>query len=543
MQPLDRAAMVARLGAETFDLAVIGGGINGAAIARDAALRGLRVALVDKGDFAGATSSRSSKLIHGGLRYLPQGHIRMVYQALRERERLRHLTAPHLVHPIRFLMPFYRGQRPGRLALVAGLTLYDWMAWTPRAERRDLMTAAHLRAIEPGLRAEGMGGGASYTDAWGDDARLTLENLLDAAYHGAAVVNYAAVEGFGRSGSTLSGIALRDQERDTSIELRARLIVNAAGPWVDELRLMDDPGTTPSVRLTKGVHLVIDSERLPVRNALVLTDHGGRIVFVMPRGRYVLIGTTDTDFAGDRDRPAVATEDIEYLLAVVADALPDFALNANDVIASFAGLRALPHPGGGRRPSSVPREEVILESAAGLITVAGGKLTTHRAIAEQVIDRVAARLGIHTRSCVTPITPLPGARPCAEGQAKLESLPTLVCDLLRNRYGTRAGIVAQIVGENAALARPLSSDASAIGAEVIFVVRYELAQSVADFLVRRTAMTWRAPHAAIAAAPAVARLMATELGWSPAREADELDRFKHQSESTIRPRPEITESL
>src|SRR5258708_590987 len=269
--------MVARLGAETFDIAIIGGGINGAAIARDAALRGLRVALVDKGDFAGATSSRSSKLIHGGLRYLPQGQLRMGYQALGERERLRYITAPHLVRPLRFLMPFYRGRRPGRLALVAGLSLYDWMAWTPRAERRHLMTAARLQAIEPGLRAAGMGGGASYTDAWGDDARITLENALDAAYHGAAIANYVAVEGFTRYGSMLTGIALRDRESATPIEVRTRLVVNAAGPWVDDMRLMDDPGVTPSVRLTKGVHLVIERGRLPVRNALVLTDHAGRI--------------------------------------------------------------------------------------------------------------------------------------------------------------------------------------------------------------------------------------------------------------------------
>jgi glycerol-3-phosphate dehydrogenase len=271
-----------------------------------------------------------------------------------------------------------------------------------------------------------------------------------------------------------------------------------------------------------------------------LTDHGGRIIFVMPRGRYVLIGTTDTDFVGDRDEPTVATEDIEYLLGIVEDALPDFGLNATDVAASFAGLRALPHTGGDRRPSSVPREEVILESSSGLITVAGGKLTTHRAIAEQVIDRVVARLGLQARPCVTPTTPLPGARPCTEGQAKLESLPQSVCDLLRSRYGTRAGIIAQLAGDNATLGRPLGADA--IEAEVIFAVRYELARSVADFLVRRTAMTWRAPRAAIAAVPAVAHLMANELGWPPEREIEEIDQFKRRSENTIRPRPEITES-
>ena len=525
---LDRAAMVARLGAETFDLAIIGGGINGAAIARDAALRGLRVALVDKGDFAGATSSRSSKLIHGGLRYLPQGQIRLVYQALRERERLRHLTAPHLVHPLRFQMPFYRGRRPGRLALIAGLTLYDWMAWTPRAETRHLMTAAHVQAIEPGLRAEGMGGGATYTDGWGDDARITIENLLDAAYHGAAIVNYAAVEGLLRAGSSLGGIALRDLESATTLELRARCVINAAGSWIDDLRRMDDPASAPSVRLTKGVHLVIDHDRLPVRNALVLTDRSGRIVFVMPYGDHVLIGTTDTDYAGDRDHLTIATDEIEYLLGVVEDALPDFRLKAADVIGGFAGLRALPLNGNGRRPSAVPRDEIILEGASGLITVAGGKLTTHRAIAEHVVDRAILRMGIGASRSTTAMTPLPGARASTASEAALNALPQLARAILANRYGARARSVAQIVGHDPALARPLSSEAPAIGAEVLFAVRYELARSVTDFLTRRTAMTWRAPLAAITAAPAVTRLMGAELGWSLERQAAELDRFTRE---------------
>jgi len=503
--------MVARLGAENFDLAIIGGGVNGAAIARDAAMRGLKVALLEQGDFAGATSSRSSKLIHGGLRYLPQGQLRLVYQALRERERLRHLTAPHLVGPIRFLLPFRRGRRPGRVALSIGLALYDLMAWTPRQERHRRFSAAHLRELEPGLISNGVTGGATYFDAWGDDARITLENMLDAAYHGAAVANYAAVESLARDRHGDALLRVRDLENRAPIEVRAHTIVNAAGPWVDQIRRMETPDAAPSVRLTKGAHLVIARERLPVRNPLVLTDLGGRIIFVIPYGDHLLIGTTDTDFDGDPARVAVEAGDVEYLLGVITDWLPDFGLRAEDVLHGFAGLRALPLAAPGAGPSAVPRDEVILESAAGTITVAGGKLTTHRAIAEEVVDRVCARSGRPEAKSSTRETPLPGARSSVPGDANLQRLPQPIRELLRARYGSRAEIVATIAGEQIELGALLVAGAPAIGAEVIFAARYELARTVEDFIVRRTALSWQAPEAARAAAPLVARLLESEL--------------------------------
>src|SRR5579864_8564459 len=335
LREMDRERSLARLRDESFDLAIVGGGINGAAIARDAAMRGLRVALFDKGDFAGATSSRSSKLIHGGLRYLPQGQLRLVYQALRERERLRRLTAPHLVHPIRFLFPFYRGQHPGRFAVSAGLILYDLFARMPRGERHSRLDAAATHALEPGLANEGLWGGALYYDAVGDDARLTIENIIDAAAHGAAVANYVELEGFERAQSRIGAAAVRNIESGDRFEVRARAFVNAAGPWADDVRRMDDPGCSPSVRLTKGVHIVVDAARMPVRNPLVLSDSAGRIVFVMPQDGCVLVGTTDTDFAGERESVAADDADIAYLIRVVADAFPALGLQAADVVYSF----------------------------------------------------------------------------------------------------------------------------------------------------------------------------------------------------------------
>jgi len=407
---LSRPEQLSRLRHESFDLAVIGGGINGAAIARDAAMRGLRVALIDRGDFAGETSSRSSKLIHGGLRYLPQGQLRLVHSALRERERLRHHTAPHLVHPIRFLFPCYRGREPGRFSLWAGLVLYDLLARMPSAERHRRLAADATRDTEPLLSAAGLTGGAMYYDGWGDDARLTLENAIDAALHGAAIANYVTVEGFSRGGSQIAAAAVRDLLGHPTFEVRARHFVNATGPWLDDVRRMDEPGVALSVRLTKGVHLVIKAARLPVRNSIVLSDDAARIVFVMPRDGWVTIGTTDTDFDGDRDRLPADDVEIDYLLDVVNVAMPAASISADDVAYSFAGLRALPIGDRGRAPSKVPREEIAIESASGLLSIAGGKLTTHREIAQKIVDDVMRRSGRPIGSCPTLDTPLPGAQ-------------------------------------------------------------------------------------------------------------------------------------
>ena len=525
---LIRDEQIARLSRESFDLAIIGGGINGAAIARDAAMRGLSVALVERGDFAGATSSRSSKLIHGGLRYLPQGELRLVRTALAERERLRRLTAPHLVKPLRFLFPLYRGRGPGRIALGAGLWLYDLFARTPRAERHRRVNRAGALAAEPMLNPVALAGGAFYYDAGGDDARLTIENMLDAAGHGSAVANYVEVDRFVHAERRISTAGMHDRLGDARFELRARLFVNAAGPWIDDVRRLDDPAAAPSVRLTKGVHLVIDRERLPLSEALVLGDAHGRIVFVIPHGEEVLVGTTDTDFDGDRERVAAEPEDLDYLLSVVSASLPKAALMADDVVASFAGLRALAAAGDGRAPSSVSRDDVIVESGSGLISIAGGKLTTHREIAERIVDRVISALGRESGRSPTRDTPLPGARAVemdAPGDAAhaLAALPADLHAAMTARYGTRAIVPASLICESPELARPLAAGCPVAAAEVIYAMRYEMAVTVADFIRRRTALSWRHPHYASVATVAAARLMAAELGWDRAREQAEIE--------------------
>jgi glycerol-3-phosphate dehydrogenase len=519
-----RETNLARLHAEVFDVAIIGGGITGAAVARDAAMRGLKAAIIDKGDFACATSSHSSKLIHGGLRYLPQGQLRLVYHALRERERLRHITAPHLVHPLKFLFPFYRERGPSRTAVWAGLILYDLFARTPPGEKHRRLNRSEVGRYEPSLEPEGLTGGAIYLDAAGDDARITLENVLDAAYHGAAAANYVMVEGFVHAGQQVAALCVRDGESGAQFELRARVFVNAAGPWSDEIRRLDDRGCEPLTRLTKGVHLVIESSYLPVRNSLVLADHHNRIIFLIRHGNYILIGTTDTDFGGNCEEVHANSADAEYLLDIIHQSIPGARLGQRHIAACFAGLRTL-RLSPNLRPSSASREELIAVSRSGLITVAGGKLTTHRQIAARVVDQVMKLVGRRHEKSPTLEEPLPGARGDYQTNGSIHELPRETQQALVARYGTRAEMVARIAAERVELAMPVAPNSPAIGAEVIHAVRNEFARSPADFIARRTAMTWKAPAAALESAPEVARLMSRELGWDAERERRELQSF------------------
>ena len=519
-----RESNLERLKTECFDVAIIGGGITGAAIARDAAMRGLNTAMVDQGDFACATSSHSSKLIHGGLRYLPQGQLRLVYHALRERERLRHVTAPHLVRPREFLFPFYRGQHPSRTAVRAALFLYDLFARTPPAEKHRRLAGEEVRRCEPALAGEGLAGGAIYLDATGDDARITLENVLDAAYHGAAVANYVTVEGCSHAGQRLAALYVREAETGAPFELRARVFINAAGPWVDEIRRLDERECKPSVRLSKGVHLVIESSHLPLRHSLVLTDDRNRIIFLIQHGHYTLIGTTDTDFAGDCAHARTNSEDAQYLLDITNQAIPDARLRQQQIAACFAGLRTL-RLSRGLQPSSVAREEVIVVSRSGLISVAGGKLTTHREIAGHIVGRVMKLLGHSDRKPPTLTEPLPGARGKPQTAGPISQLPPELREALFARYGTRADAVARIVAERAELTEHLAPGSTAIAAEVVHAVRDEFARRPADFIARRTGMSWKAPAAAANSAAQVVRLMGYELGWPSERQHRELESF------------------
>src|SRR5438105_4758412 len=380
------------MAAEPVDVLVVGGGITGAGIARDAALRGFRTAVVDKGDFASGTSSHSSRLIHGGLRYLEQYEFHLVREASQER-RVLLTVAPHLVHPLPFVLPSYRGARVPAWRLRAGLWLYDLLAGFRNVGlHRWLGRKATLR-LEPGLRDKDLKGAALYFDAQTDDARLTLATMRAAAHAGALVASHADVTALLKPDGRIRGAAVRDVLSGQDYSVRALVVVNATGPWADELRRLEDPEAEPMLRLTKGAHVAVPRNRMGHVRAMTLTSPlDGRVMFVLPWGDLSYIGTTDTDEAGPPDDVRATGADAVYLLRSVNALFPDARLAPRDVVATWAGLRPLLAPEREVSASQVSREHRVVEASSGLITIAGGKLTTYRVMGRDVADRVARRL-------------------------------------------------------------------------------------------------------------------------------------------------------
>jgi len=380
-----------RLAQDAFDLLIIGGGITGVAIARDAAMRGMRTALVEKDDFASGTSGRSSRLIHGGIRYLEYYQFKLVFEACCERRVMRRV-APRLVRPLPFLYPLYRQQKPAPWKLRLGLTLYDALGLFRNVQHHRWLDPSEVQEREPAIARRGLLGAARFYDAQADDARLTLLTAKSAHLHGAIIANHVRAVDLMVGGGRVVGACLVDQRGDRQIEARARVVVNATGVWGDEVRAMDETSREAMLRPTKGVHLVIHREKLYSDHAVVFdSPRDGRHVFLIPWGDFALIGTTDTDFSGDLDNPAASEEDVAYLLDAARYAFPKARIDREDVISTFAGLRPLVKAPGSAH--AVSREHVIVEGGTGLITVVGGKLTTHRLMAEEVVDRAQQRLG------------------------------------------------------------------------------------------------------------------------------------------------------
>jgi glycerol-3-phosphate dehydrogenase len=518
-----RRADLDALAALPADLLVIGGGITGAGIARDAAMRGLAVGLVDAGDFARGTSSRSSRLVHGGLRYLEHGWLRLVFESSRERAVLLR-TAPHLVRPAPFLFPIHAGGRVGRLTLAAGLWLYDALSLFRNVHRHTGYGRRGVRRLEPSLRDQGLKGGAVYWDAQCDDARLTLATVRSAHRHGARVANYAAVTGFEKAGGQVRGVLLVDRVTGEPRTLHAHVVINATGPWTDRVRRLDEASATPLLRPTKGAHVVVPRHRIGHTEAITLTSPlDGRVMFVLPWGDLSIIGTTDTDVANVPDEPLADATDVTYLLRSANAYFPSARLNVGDVVAAWAGLRPLLDVPGATSTAAVPREHRIVEDPSGLITIAGGKLTTYRSMAAEVVDHAARRFRrldgrAVPRRAGTDMEPLPGgevadlellARDLVD-----EGLGAGVAEALVGRYGSEAAAVANLVHRDATLGHPLVLGHPVIAAEVVYQARREMAMTVGDVLVRRTHLFHTHAQQAVAAAPRVARLLGGELGWN-----------------------------
>jgi glycerol-3-phosphate dehydrogenase len=517
MPGFDRTVALRRLESEDFDVLIVGGGITGCGVALDAASRGLRTALVERDDFASGTSSKSSKLVHGGLRYLQQKEIRLVYDALHERQRALR-NAPHLVRVLPFLIPVL--SRDGLInpkiarALGSALWMYDLtggMRIKKLHERIDKQAALkHM----PTLREPNIAAAYLYYDAQADDARFTLLLARTAAAHGGVLANHCGVTSFTKDGSgKVSGAVVHADGRDVTV--RATTVVNAAGVFSDDVRAMDE-GTHPhSIRPAKGIHITVPWEK--VRNdiaAIVPVPKDRRSIFVVPWGDLTYIGTTDTDYDGPIDDPQCTPEDVRYLLDAMNIAMAE-PLTEADVVGTWAGLRPLVTGGTvGQKTADLSRRHKVAASASGVVTVTGGKLTTYRKMAEDTTNAVVKALG-RRAGCRTKKLPLIGQDGPAPDDVHLA-----------RRYGTLAADVLRLDDDAPDLATPLVSGLPYRKAEAIYAVREEMATTLDDVLSRRTRARLLARDATSAAAEDVARLMAPELGWDEARIRSEVDGFR-----------------
>jgi len=537
----ERGATLTRLATERFDVLVIGGGITGAGAALDAASRGLRVALVEARDLASGTSSRSSKLIHGGLRYLEQFDFKLVYEALRERDLLVSRLAPHLVKPVSFLYPLYKKvvERP---YVGAGLVLYDAMEGTrrPVPHHRHLTARSALR-LAPALSADRLAGAMLYYDAQVDDARYTLTVARTAAAHGAVVATRVSATGLlrGPDGTRVTGARVREEESGREFDVRAEAVVVCAGVWTDLVHELAGVRAGYRVRMSKGVHVVVPRETVRADTGMIVrTDKS--VLFFIPWGQFWIVGTTDTDFSGDRAEPAVTEEDVGYILAAANRVLARPLARA-DVIAVFAGLRPLVEvaaDSNGSKPdkeakptTKVSREHVVDVPVPGLASIAGGKFTTYRLMARDVIDAAVADSGREVPESVTGQMPLLGADGLAAVQAGAGRLaedyrvPRPVVDHLLARYGALAEEVLGLIRADPALARPLADGLPYLRAEVAYAVTHEDALHVEDVLMRRTRLFIESADSGTGAAAEVSSIMGRLLGWSRRRRAAETRRY------------------
>jgi glycerol-3-phosphate dehydrogenase len=531
----DRGATLGRLAAERFDVLVIGGGITGAGAALDAASRGLRVALVEARDLAAGTSSRSSKLIHGGLRYLEQLDFKLVYEALRERDLLVSKLAPHLVRPVPFLFPLYRKvvERP---YIGAGLVLYDAMEGTrrPVPYHRHLSVRGALKRA-PALSPDRLAGAMLYYDAQVDDARYTLAVARTAAAHGAVVATRASAVGVlrGGDGTRVTGARVRDEETGHEVTVTADSVVVCAGVWTDLVHELAGVRAGYKVRMSKGVHIVVPKEAVDATTGMIVRSDRS-VLFFIPWGKRWIVGTTDTDWSGDRDEPAATEEDIDYILSAANRVLAR-PLTRADVIAVYAGLRPLVAVAAkeSKPTTKLSREHVVDVPVPGLVSIAGGKFTTYRLMARDVVDAAVADFGSDRSvpASVTDQVPLLGAdglaavRASAGRLAEDYGVSRETVDHLLGRYGTLAGEVLDLVRSDPDMGRPLAPGHPYLRAEVAYAVTHEGALHVDDVLRRRTRLFIEAADSGAAAASEVAVIMGRLLGWSRRRRAAETRRY------------------
>lgn len=521
-----RKDMIQKMQNEIVDVLIIGGGITGAGIALDAQTRGMSTALIDMQDFAAGTSSRSTKLVHGGLRYLRQFEVKMVAEVGQERE-IVYENGPHVTHPEWMLLPLYKGGTFGKIATSMGLRVYDALAKVKKEERRTMLSAAQTIEKEPLLKRDRLIGGGYYVEYRTDDARLTIEVIKKAVEHGALAANYVKVTSFLYVEQSIVGVQAIDQLDGTVYTIRARRVVNAAGPWVDTIRELDRSRKGKQLHLTKGVHIVFAQRKFPLKQAIYFDGPDHRMIFAIPREGKTYVGTTDTEYPHDPLHPRITREDREYLLRATLYMFPTLSLTLDDIESSWAGIRPLIHEEG-KGPSEISRHDEIFHSRSGLISIAGGKLTGYRKMAESIVNRIAAELktsGLrHYTKSKTKHLPISGGdvggstgfptyveQKVAEGIAL--GLSKEVAERLVQQYGSNIDTLHALIDplREAAVAYELPLEHIL---KLQYAIEYEMAVTPTDFFIRRTGALFFAIDWVLEYKEKVIRYMAEQLQWT-----------------------------
>lgn len=543
-----RERHIERLRQETFDILVIGGGITGAGIARDAALRGFKTALIEKADFCSGTSSKSSKLVHGGFRYLNNLEFGLVRESLVERKTLMEI-APHLVHPIQCLLPLHGHNSTPAWMIHIGLFLYDFLSFTRRIGYHKILSQNEIQNLEPMLRQDDLKKVALYYDCQADDFRLVMANLQSAARDGAVIANYVKAADVLEENGQVVGIEAINEIGGESFSIRSRVIANATGPWCDYLRQALLKDSQHHVRTTKGIHLVIHRDDLPVNHTILgQAVQDGRYIFAVPWRQFVFLGTTDTDYDGDPDHIPTERRDVDYLLEAFNHYFPNANLDDERIISTFAGLRPLTYEEE-KTASSVTREYQIFEQPKNFFNIIGGKLTTYRTMAKEMVSRVAKRLEKSFEilpinpKCQTDRVPLYGgdipdySAFASEWKLKLSNqfqLDEDVATHLIESYGTRLPDVLEFIGKTHDSKERFIPGLPYIWGEFEYALQYEMTMALDDFLIRRTHLFSLDRKQALDVHEEIAALLAAKLGWSEEEKLAQIERYKAKIEITRR---------
>jgi glycerol-3-phosphate dehydrogenase len=544
---LGRSKLLLDMGQVQHDLLVIGGGITGAGIALDAQSRGIRTALIEMQDFAAGTSSRSTKLVHGGLRYLKQFEVAMVAEVGKERA-IVYENGPHVTTPEWMVLPIYEGGTFGKLSTSIGLRVYDFLAGVKRQERRRMLTVQQTLSKLPTLKTDGLKGAGYYVEYRTDDARLTLEVLKRAVELGAKAINYVKASQFIYRDNQIIGVEAVNQLTGEVHAIYARKIINATGPWVDTLREKDESNNGKTLHLTKGIHLVIDGRRLPLPHAVYFDTTDGRMMFAIPRDGKTYVGTTDTNYSGDIAHPRMTVEDRDYILQAVNSMFPQSNLAAEDVESSWTGLRPLIHQAG-KNPSQISRKDEIFYSPSGLVTIAGGKLTGYRKMAESIVNIIAKQLSSidHTSYPASGTKHMPISGGDVGGSERYEhyveekviegqrhGLSEADARLLALRYGSNMDQLYEGIHQYRQEAEDIGLPLHVV-LSIVYSIEYEMAVSAVDYFNRRTgALYFDMPFVQQWREPVIA-YMAQKLNWSEEQQIAYTDELIKEIEAAITP--------